>query len=401
MHKKFITIRKHFLSHELYKHPFAVPIITIVTLSFVSLFAMVIFGGTTIGAGDSHVVQLSIEGAKQTVPTRAATVDEFLQRAEIVVNKGDVVEPSLDSKILSDNFRINVYRARPVTIFDGNARVQTLSAAKAPRTVAEQAGVKVYPEDNLKQEVSNEILKDQVIGEKIVVDRAVAVTLVLYGTPATVRTHVTTVCQLLQEKGVVLTQGDSVEPAVGTPITPGMSIVVIRSGIQVTTAEEDIAPPIEYVEDSNLSFGATATRQAGTPGKKSVTYEINIQNGVEVSRKVIQEVRISEPVKAIVARGKAFDISKDKAAVMAAAGISPSDYPYVDYIVSHESGWRVNATNGRTWGLCQALPGSKMASAGADWETNPVTQLKWCSAYAAGKGGWAASYNLWLTQHYW
>ena len=142
-------------------------------------------------------------------------------------------------------------------------------------------------------------------------------------------------------------------------------------------------------------------RQAGSPGKKSVTYEINVQNGKEVSRKLIQEVRISDPVKSIVARGKAFDISKDKAAVMAAAGISPSEYPYVDYIVSHESGWRVNATNGRTWGLCQALPGSKMASAGADWETNPVTQLRWCSRYAAGKGGWAASYNLWVTQHYW
>ena len=99
--------------------------------------------------------------------------------------------------------------------------------------------------------------------------------------------------------------------------------------------------------------------------------------------------------------GKAFDISKDKAAVMAAAGIAKSDYPYVDYIVTRESGWRVNATNGRTWGLCQALPGSKMASAGADWQTNPVTQLRWCSGYAAGKGGWAASYQLWISKGWW
>lgn len=401
MRKKFINFRKQFVVEELYRHPFAVPLITIVVLSVVSLFGLVMLGGTTIGAGDSHVVQLSIEGKKQTVPTRAATVQEFLDRAEITINQGDVVEPARDTQILDDNFRVNVYRARPVTIFDGSTRVQALSAAKAPRTVAEQAGMTVYPEDDLKQEVSSDALKDHVIGEKIVVDRATPVNLSLYGGPNVVRTHVTTVGQLLQEKGVVLGSGDSVEPSANTPITANMSVFVTRTGIQVVTVEEAIPAPIEYVEDQSLSFGATAVRQAGAPGKKSVTYELNLQNGKEISRKLIQEVRISEPVKQIVARGKAFDISKDKAAVMAAAGISPNDYPYVDYIVSHESGWRVNATNGRTWGLCQALPGSKMASAGADWETNPVTQLRWCSSYAAGKGGWAAAYNYWLAHHYW
>jgi hypothetical protein len=86
---------------------------------------------------------------------------------------------------------------------------------------------------------------------------------------------------------------------------------------------------------------------------------------------------------------------------MSAAGISPSDYQYVDFIVSRESGWRPNATNGSTWGLCQALPGSKMASAGPDWQTNPVTQLKWCDSYAQGKGGWRASYEFWQANHWW
>lgn len=401
MRKKFINFRKQFVVEELYRHPFAVPLITIVVLSVVSLFGLVLLGGTTIGAGDSHVVQLSIEGKKQTVPTRAATVQEFLDRADLTINQGDVVEPAMDTRIVDDNFRVNVYRARPVTIFDGNERVQALSAAKAPRTVAQQAGMTVYAEDNLKQEVSSDVLKDQVIGEKIVIERATPVSLSLYGAPNTVRTHVSTVGQLLQEKGVVLGEGDSVQPGADTPLSPNLSVFVTRSGIQVVTVEEQIPAPIEYVEDPSLSFGATAVRQVGSPGKKSVTYEINLENGKETSRKLIQEVRISEPVKQLVARGKAFDISKDKAAVMAAAGISPSDYPYVDYIVSHESGWRVNASNGRTWGLCQALPGSKMASAGPDWETNPVTQLRWCSSYAAGKGGWAASYNLWVSQHYW
>ncbi|MFF3936383.1 aggregation-promoting factor C-terminal-like domain-containing protein [Streptomyces phaeofaciens] len=48
-------------------------------------------------------------------------------------------------------------------------------------------------------------------------------------------------------------------------------------------------------------------------------------------------------------------------------------------IVDHESTWNyraVNPTSG-AYGLVQAYPGSKMSSAGADWRTNPATQIKW------------------------
>jgi len=42
-----------------------------------------------------------------------------------------------------------------------------------------------------------------------------------------------------------------------------------------------------------------------------------------------------------------------------------------------------------------------MATAGADWATNPITQLRWCSGYASRYGGWAGSYNHWLAYHSW
>jgi hypothetical protein len=53
------------------------------------------------------------------------------------------------------------------------------------------------------------------------------------------------------------------------------------------------------------------------------------------------------------------------------------------WIVSRESGWSVTATNPSSgaYGLGQALPGYKMASAGPDWQTNPVTQIKWTLGY--------------------
>ena len=63
-----------------------------------------------------------------------------------------------------------------------------------------------------------------------------------------------------------------------------------------------------------------------------------------------------------------------------------------------ESNWRVNAKNKSSgaYGIPQALPGSKMASAGADWQTNPATQVAWGLGYIASRygtpcGAWAHS----------
>jgi len=89
---------------------------------------------------------------------------------------------------------------------------------------------------------------------------------------------------------------------------------------------------------------------------------------------------------------------------MKEAGIDESDWKYVDYIVNKESGWNPNAVNSSSGatGLCQALPGNKMASAGDDWMSNPVTQLKWCDSYAKQRySGWENSYNAWISKNWW
>jgi hypothetical protein len=58
-------------------------------------------------------------------------------------------------------------------------------------------------------------------------------------------------------------------------------------------------------------------------------------------------------------------------------------------IVERESGWNYRASNASSgaYGLVQALPGSKMASAGADWRTNPATQIKWGLNYMNDRYG--------------
>lgn len=100
----------------------------------------------------------------------------------------------------------------------------------------------------------------------------------------------------------------------------------------------------------------------------------------------------------------AFNPSGSKADWMRAAGISDSDFGYVDYIISHESGWNYHAVNRSSgaYGLPQSLPAGKLASAGADWRDNPVTQLRWANNYAVGRyGSWEAAYYFWTVNHWW
>ena len=69
--------------------------------------------------------------------------------------------------------------------------------------------------------------------------------------------------------------------------------------------------------------------------------------------------------------------------MMASFGFDPkTEFGCLNNIWTRESGWRYNAANASgAYGIPQALPGSKMASAGADWQTNPATQIKWGLGY--------------------
>ncbi len=84
------------------------------------------------------------------------------------------------------------------------------------------------------------------------------------------------------------------------------------------------------------------------------------------------------------------DTAKAVALELAAArGWTGAQYDALIALWSRESGWRVNALNKSScaYGIPQALPGSKMASAGSDWLTNPATQITWGLNYIQGRYG--------------
>jgi len=96
-----------------------------------------------------------------------------------------------------------------------------------------------------------------------------------------------------------------------------------------------------------------------------------------------------------LADGDPRDIAR---ALLGEFGFGPEQFECLDALYSRESGWRVDADNPHSsaYGIPQALPGSKMASAGPDWATNPVTQIRWGLGYIQDRygspcGAWAHS----------
>ncbi|MFZ3469954.1 transglycosylase SLT domain-containing protein [Streptomyces sp. 4.24] len=136
--------------------------------------------------------------------------------------------------------------------------------------------------------------------------------------------------------------------------------------------------------------------------------------GQSVSNAVIRRIAASKKtlagtVLALGVAGSMLAAVPAQAAPMNAKAIAqqmikdPAQFAAFNNIVSRESGWNHTATNASSgaYGLVQALPASKMASAGSDWKTNPATQIKWGldymnSRYGSPTGAW----SFWQTHHW-
>jgi hypothetical protein len=76
-------------------------------------------------------------------------------------------------------------------------------------------------------------------------------------------------------------------------------------------------------------------------------------------------------------------------AMLAKYGFGQDQFSCLDSLYVSESGWKVHADNptSSAYGIPQALPGSKMSTAGADWEDNAATQIKWGLGYIKARYG--------------
>jgi uncharacterized protein YabE (DUF348 family) len=247
----------------------------------------------------SRMVTIHDQGEERTIVTNATTVRAALEDAEISIQPSDVTEPGLKTEFEAKSYQINVYRARPVTVVDGQKRVKVFTAEQSPRQIVASAGSSMYDEDKTSMARVDDVLNGGGAGLELTIDRATPFTFNLYGKVFEARTQAATVGEMLKEKGVTLGAKDGVSLPAEAGVVAGMTVRVWRDGVQTFTQEEAVPMPVRQVKDADKSLTYKAVQTAGKPGVKQVTYEITMVGGQEVARKEIQSVVTTQPVEQV------------------------------------------------------------------------------------------------------
>lgn len=349
---------------------------------------------------NERVVTVYDGGQEQTFVTTASTVKEALKRAKVEVGKHDAVEPRAETQLVARNYSINVYRARPVVVVDGEKRISTMSPHKSARQVVEKTGIELHPEDQVAIDRVDTIETESIAAQKITIDRATPFTLVLFGAKTEIRTQSKTVAAFLKEKGISLGSQDGMSMKSSQAITSGMVLEIWRDGKQTVTEEQEVKFSVRQIQDRDRAIGFKEIKTPGANGRKVVTYEIDMRNGREVSRKELQTVVTVQPteqVEVVGAKSSGGSPAENKILgkqMMLAAGFNETEWPCLERLWTKESGWNHLASNRSSGahGIPQALPGSKM---GPGWESDPEVQIRWGLGYIKGRystpcGAWNA-----------
>jgi resuscitation-promoting factor RpfB len=254
-------------------------------------------------ADSSKVVSLFHDGEKKTFTTDATTVGEVLKRAQVALSEGDLVEPKADTPITEGFFYINVFRARPVIVIDGQTTKRLRSPYENPKLIAASAGLTVYPEDRFETRVVTNFVADKIVGEKVIIDRATPFRVAADGKVMTLRSHQGTLAEALKDTGVSLGEKDTVSPALSSPVVPGLSVAITRVTEVVTSKHEVLPKTIKTTTDPAMYSDESRVAEEGKDGGQDVTYKIKYHNGVEVDRQKLKVENKVEPTAKVVVKG--------------------------------------------------------------------------------------------------
>ncbi|WP_407659760.1 aggregation-promoting factor C-terminal-like domain-containing protein [Kineococcus indalonis] len=167
------------------------------------------------------------------------------------------------------------------------------------------------------------------------------------------------------------------------------------------------APEAQAAVPDHLLAAARAERQVTTAAAWFSAQDLRTSADarVEAERVAAEQARLAAEAAAAAeaARSAQRDPRGVARALAAERGWGEQQFSCLDSLWTKESGWDHTADNptSSAYGIPQALPGRKMATAGADWETNPVTQITWGLGYIERSYGTPCSAWAHSESHNW
>jgi uncharacterized protein YabE (DUF348 family) len=191
---------------------------------------------------------LNDDGLIFRIQTQSETVEKFLAEQDINLGNQDMTLPGKTARIYS-GMEINIQRAKEISVADGKNKSKIISFGR------DVAGA-------------------------------------------------------LWENNIRLGDDDIVTPNLHTPISSGGKIEIIRVDIREETVAKNIDFEKKTEEDDELSWRTSKIKQKGVLGKKEIIYRIVSHNGQEISRKIISQKIVEEPVPEITVQGTYMKLAK-------------------------------------------------------------------------------------------
>lgn len=263
-----------------------------------------------------HLLTVYDRGTTRVFLTKEATLGSALKAENIVLDVHDTVEPSIDQKLIASDYYVNIYRARPVVVVDGAVRMKKISAYQTAEQIAKDVGFTLYNGDTTTLQPLTDFVTDGA-GLQLTIIRATTFTLDLYDKKIEVRTQAKTVGDMLHEKNITLGVNDRASVPLSTPIIAGLEVRIWREGKQTTSIDQTIPFASQIIYDADQPIGYRVIQTKGIAGVRSISYGLDIKDGVEISRMEIANIVTTMPtdqVEVIGLRNDGRGLTKAKGA---------------------------------------------------------------------------------------
>lgn len=384
---------------------------TIISTASVLALAMTATAGASVAASH-HDVTIEVDGVSAPVSGFFTTVDDVLASAGVKLGAHDLLAPNGQSRV-KDGETIVVRSATEYEVKIDGKPTTAWSTADSVDAVLDSLGepgevvLAAADRSNVRAQMPFASVRGPV---SILVD----------GQTLKVDAEANdTADALLAKADVSLGQLDTLDFYAQGGQT-SLKVQRIARGSVTETVELPFSS--EEQEDDSMYVGEKKVTQEGVNGSTSSTYYRETIDGETTINLLLSKTQTA-PVNEIVSVGtkeKPQDAAPSAVSAAPAGSFSPSsaqgiaqsmvaargwsdgEFNCLVALWNHESGWRTNAGNpSGAYGIPQALPGSKMASAGADWATNPATQITWGLGYISGRYGTPCSaYGHWQSNNW-
>jgi len=204
-----------------------------------------------------------------------------------------------------------------------------------------------------------------------------------------------TVQQAIADSGITVGPHDRLSVPRNSAIRDNEVVTIRRVTYRNTVQQVTVPYGVDRQDDPNSYVGTNSVARLGRNGVSRLTYQLIYLDGKLAGKVLLSTVVVRQPVNEqdLVGSKQAIAVSSGSAqqiaaGMVAARGWGNGQFSCLVSLWNKESGWRTDAYNASgAYGIPQALPGSKMASAGPDWQHNAATQISWGLSYIAGVYG--------------